>query len=1645
MRVHYCRICAVETESNRTIGEAGSRSAPLDPQLVRDVDRLAGQTGMPPAVVLCAAWQALLKRLTGQVAVLVALVVPVEGNGLEARVTAVSAQETPEDDGIEFGDYLKAAWNSNRSAFERGAHGGAVTAEPAATKDFPPYLFSWGTMPPQDLNYRALLMCNRENDAVRLDIMYDRSRVSETEAEQMLSRYQRLLRRAVDDPGSPIERLDILAPGERETLIGEWSHGESHPVRAADIHRLIEEQAARTPDAVALLFQESQMTYAEVNAGANRLARCLRDLGVGPNVIVALALHRSLEMATSMIAVLKSGGAYVPLDPTYPADRLSYQLKDARVSVLLTDSEQVAAIAPPGVRVHFPSREKAMLQGYSGDDLQILGGEGDTAILMYTSGSTGNPKGVVISRRALTNMIQAVAIPLRVKREDVYLHSASVTFILSVRQLYVPLMRGATVVIAPGATVRDPAAYFGLLNRRLITVIDVVPSFWRVCTQWLASLPPERRNEFLGDLRLRQITSVGEPLLPDVVRGWTALVGHGMRLLNIYGQTETCGPVTCDVMPPDPDEREPAVSIGRPIPGLNLYILDGYRRPVPQGVPGELFVAGPDIADGYLNMPALSGERFLGERVDGVPASRLYRTGDLVRYLPDKRIEYIGRSDFQIKIRGFRIEAGEIESLLNVLPSVRESVVVGREDQSGQMRLIAYLVQREGATAAIDGMRSHLSALLPEYMVPSLFVLLDALPRMPNGKISRKNLPDPFGGTVSARPVTGPASASAPMRAGFFVPSWKRGVLSEDSGSRARGGGRLLLFTGGDGPGRALAGRLRAAGRDVLTVRRGDTFSVAGDREFIVDPLSESDYASLFDRLGRDGAIPSDIVHLWNAGSPLHASRPPEAAFHEIISCVRALAAMNRNSTFRFIVVTQGAHDVTGSEELVPERAMLLGPCSVIPVEYPSIACRNVDIAGTNGPGEAETLAEELIGEIDSEGDDPVAAYRGGSRWVQLVEPLGEFGFAAGRSLLREGGVYLITGGFGGIGLVMAEQIARDVHARLVLVGRSEFPPESAWEEWLLSHPENDPSSAKIRKLRSLRDSGSEIMPVKGDVADRTQMEAIATQARARFGNINGVIHAAGVPGGGTIRNLTRRGMDAVFSPKVAGTYVLESVFGNANLDFFLLCSSLTSIQGRLGLVDYCAANAFIDLFARKRNRSGRPTIAVNWDTWDEVGMDAGKRASNPDLFRISERAPRERISPSDGAEAFRRILSHRIPQVIVTNQHLSGGGRPEQASASVNQDAAHTPHAGTGSHLGAGESRSRVPETLIEKTIAGLWEKHLGTGAVGLTDNFFALGGNSLMAVQLFIDLERELGKTLPLATLFEAPTVEHLAALFTDQAWTPRWGSLVPIQPRGKYPPLYCAHGGGGNVLSFEALARHLGPDQPVYGLQSFGLDGRAPYTRVEEMAAHYLRDILEFQPEGPYYLEGMSFGGLVALEMAQMLKAGGKEVAMLALLDTYPKGYAKYTGAESFLRKIQLRLSEFLALQSKDKLVFLRNRGREYGGKLASLLKPSPRGARNGEESQITRAVRTVWEANLIASARYEPKPYNGRVTIFWARESYINSTHRFRLGWSTLAPDKLEFRIIPGTHITMFEEPNVQVLAREMNECIRTAKTGQGGTS
>src|SRR6266571_3242701 len=517
-------------------------------------------------------------------------------------------------------------------------------------------------------------------------------------------------------------------------------HGERHPqFPQHPVTLLFEDQVARNPNAAAIICENDQLTFGELNARANQFARHLRGLGVGRESLVALCIDRSVEMAVGILGILKAGAAYLPIDPEYPSERIVFMLEDAQPAVVLTKAALQIELSQPARAVFFDQDSEA-IAAHSSENLAEKPQPEDLAYVIYTSGSTGKPKGVMIEHRNLSNYLLALNREAQIDPTDRYLHTASIAFSSARRQLLLPLSQGAAVVIANSDQRKDPIALFQMIKRRGVTMMDAVPSFWRNCTAILWELAEDERRELL-DNRLRLMLSASEPLLSDIPRTWMHRFNHSARHVHMFGQTETAGIVCLYRIPERVDENIEIIPIGTPIANTEIYILDEQHRLCEVGEAGELYIGGAGVGRGYLNRSELTAQKFIPHPFSEQTCARLYRTGDWARVREDGEIEFAGRRDQQVKLRGFRVELGEIEVALTRHPSVRESVVVARDD-AGDQKLIAYLVANEEAPNAGE-LRDFLSAQLPDYLVPAAFFVIDALPLSANGKVNRLALPDP--------------------------------------------------------------------------------------------------------------------------------------------------------------------------------------------------------------------------------------------------------------------------------------------------------------------------------------------------------------------------------------------------------------------------------------------------------------------------------------------------------------------------------------------------------------------------------------------------------------------------------------------------------------------------------------------------------------------------------------------------------------------------------------------------------------------------------------------------------------------------------------------------------------------------------------
>lgn len=937
-------------------------------------------------------------------------------------------------------------------------------------------------------------------------------------AERLLRHFHTLLTGALANPDCRISELPLMDAAERQRILVEWNQTGAEYPRDATITTLFAAQATRTPDAPAVLDGARTLTYADLDARAIQLARRLRRLQVGPEARVGVCLERSADVFIATLAVLKTGAAYVPLDPAYPRERLAFMATDAGLAALITRSTLSDRLPPHTAPVLYLDEGQ---EGEHPDDAEAMdlpGAQGpdSAAYVIYTSGSTGTPKGVVGLHRGAINRFQWMWDTYPFTPGEVCCHKTSLSFVDSVWELFGPLLRGVPTIVVPDAATRDLYQFVETLAAHAVTRIVVVPSL-------LATLLDTFPNLGARLPKLRFWVTSGEAITGELAARFHTAVPDA-TLLNLYGSSEVAADATAYEIPAGGTAG--TIPIGRPIANIRIYLLDQAMQPVPVGVPGEIYVGGDGLARGYLARPELTAERFVPDPFATAPDARLYRTGDIGRWQTDGTIAYLGRTDHQVKIRGVRIELGEIESVLRALPDIAEAIVMAREFTPGDLRLVAYVVARPGATLEPKEFATALRRRLPEAMIPAVIMPLDELPLTPNGKVDRLALP-----------------------------------------------------------------------------------------------------------------LPAATV--------------------------------------------------------------------------------------------------------------------------------------------------------------------------------------------------------------------------------------------------------------------------------------------------------------------------------------------------------------------------------SDGTARV-------------------------------------------------------APRTETEERLAKLWQTLLGLDSVGVHESFFDLGGHSLLAVRLFSLIEREFGKRLPITVIYEGATIEQLALQIEHAGVGHDWRSLVPLQPHGSRPPFFCIHAIDGDVFGYAPLARHIGADQPFYGLRARGMDGlQKPHTSVEEAAAAYIAEIKTVQPSGPYYLGGFSFGGTLAFEVAQQLSAQGETVALLALLDhpapksDYYRVRWSFAQMKRWVAAIPVRLRRFRHLPLHAKLDVLRAKERRLLAAIGAidrdayrqslLLSPADYVRRLGEHlygnaDLLPEPQQNVVKALYEAILRYEPQPYDQRLTLFRAHDQPLACSHDPLMGWGSIARGGIEVHTIPGTHLALMQEPAVKMLARALHDCIaRTAHT------
>ena len=759
----------------------------LGTELTEELKRLSKRINVTMAMMLYTAWAIVLTRISGQEDIVVGFPVAnrrrteVEGligvfvNTLAVRVQldgdpcvadllqavkqimlrSYAHQDVPFDQVVEVLQPTRSLSHSPifQAMFVLHPASQGVTRLPGLT-------LMQQDVPQHTAQFDLLLALQDSANGLTGSLNYASDLFDDSSIERWIGCLKAVLRGMAREPQLQVSRLPLLDEHEQYRVTRLFNASQAEYAQDKLIHELFEEQVERAPDAIAVIFEGQSLTYGELNARANQLARHLREKQIGPDQLVGICVERSLEMVVGLLGILKAGGAYVPLDPSYPVERLEYMLMDAAPRVLLTLERLKRELPDTGADVIALDADwnRIAEEATSNLDPRELGLRSHhLAYMIYTSGSTGKPKGAMNEHAALINRLQWMQNQYRLSESDRVLQKTPFSFDVSVWEFFWTLMSGARLVLARPQGHQDPAYLRKVIEQTGITTLHFVPSM-------LQAFLEQYQAESCATIR--RVICSGEELPPALQNRCIESLPRA-RLSNLYGPTEAAIDVTaweCEL-----DRSGHRVPIGRPISNIQMYVLDRHGQPVPIGVAGEIFIGGAGVGRGYFNRPELTAERFLPDPFSGDPAARLYKTGDQGRWRMDGAIEYLGRNDHQVKIRGFRIELGEIEARLISHGQVQEAVVIAREDVPGEKRLVAYVVAGDGAEKpSVEEFRAHLRPVLPEYMVPSAFVTLEHMPLSPNGKLDRRALPAPELGAYGSRQYEAPRGEVEEILAGIW-------------------------------------------------------------------------------------------------------------------------------------------------------------------------------------------------------------------------------------------------------------------------------------------------------------------------------------------------------------------------------------------------------------------------------------------------------------------------------------------------------------------------------------------------------------------------------------------------------------------------------------------------------------------------------------------------------------------------------------------------------------------------------------------------------------------------------------------------------------------------------------------------------------
>jgi acyl-CoA synthetase (AMP-forming)/AMP-acid ligase II/thioesterase domain-containing protein/NAD(P)-dependent dehydrogenase (short-subunit alcohol dehydrogenase family)/acyl carrier protein len=1418
----------------------------------------------------------------------------------------------------------------------------------------------------------------------------------------------------------------------------------------------------------------------------------------------------------------------------------------------------------------------------------------DIAFFNLTSGSTGMPKCISLTHRNLIARARGTNVLNRHDRDDVILNWLPFDHIGSISDWHIRCIElGCRLIYASKEFVLGrPLNWMDLIDRYRITH-SWAPNFaYALVNDALKQAPKQA-----WDLScVKSLLTAGEAVSSKAVEDFIEnLAAYGFKQTAIrpafgmaemgsgitYGQPTDEAPLTRHVV--DKSSLHGRIrrvranhpncttftDLGPVIPGVSIRIVDSENSLLLEDTIGYLQVKGDAVSPGYYKNPEVNQEVFL--------ADGWFNTGDL-GFISNGHLVVTGRAKETIIINGANYYNHEIEAAVEAVEGVEVSYTAAcavRGMGSATEKLAIFFspagVDRpderldSGKRAAADRLAELIKTirqtvvskigLNPDFLLP---LPKTAIPKTAIGKIQRSQLSKQFeAGDFSPilKQVDILLENANTLPDWFFRKLWRpKSILP--AALRAPTG-TTLVFTDTVGLGERVCHQLNRDRGDstlpahsrCIQVEVGSGFeklehdSTSADLiRYQIDPKNPSHYQQLLEALAEAAPPITQVLHLWTytaekevISSPAELDAALDRGVYSVLFLLQALAAFQKGDhTVRLLVAANEVQPTAPEDNVAAAKAPILGLLKAAVQELSWLDCRHLDL----GSSQAEETATLILQELQHVQSEREVAYRNGQRLVPRLEKADWSQLPRQPLPFKQGGLYLLSGGLGGIGVEIARYLLQTYSARLLLIGRTPLPEKSTWNRYL-----DDPQDAiaqRIAAFQSLENLGGAVSYAAVDIGELEPLQHIVEQAKSRWGcELDGVIHLAGSAAERLCIEETRDRFAETLRPKVLGAWTLHQLLQDKPNSLFLSFSSVNGFFGGTGTSAYAAANCFLEAFSHaQRHQGSLQSYCYAWSLWDEVGMSRGypmKEFSRAQGYypisiqkglhsmlgglhhgqghlligldqskRSIQQSVESAIAPLQTLAAYlttnsEQEVAERLNTLLVHDrfntpslcQFHSLQELPLTRSGEVDREQLAV--------MGRRSTTEQIkPRTELEQQLAGIWQDILGMSQIGVQDNFFELGGSSLQAARVFAEIDRIFGKNLPLATLFEAPTVEQLARLLSEGGEAGLWSTVVAVQPHGSKPPLFCIHGAGGNVLMYRRLVEYLGSDQPLYGIQPQGLDGNeTPIDRLQEMAATYVQAMREFQPQGPYFLAGLSVGGAIAFEMAQILRTQGQSVGILALIDSLGPGYPKLLPviprllsllpfmAVQFPKRAWVRVSRLmqrgakpgaksaqdatdLSAQKERRLTNdqmaapiassvtankpepIVNRNRSIASRLGSLslqiYKYSPwafivpRFFLDSGNALPSSHLQQVQEANVKAMLAYRPQVYPGQVTLFRASHQPPGCYADPTLGWGQVVTGSIETFDVPGFHgeRLLYTPKSLQVLGTQLKACLVKAQ-------